>query len=256
MGKGIRGLFSGWMKKEREKEQKTEEYWNHTGRDSNTERSIQCPGCGAINTIVGDSKCEYCQTPLIYTADRTDVINKDVAQTGSGTAKEYTLTTGFYTAGIDIPVGRSKAIAISGSGHLFTSDDEMSEIFGTEKGDVSSFQGLKLPKDVALVVSGKLTVKLVYQVIEQGCLGRTFDRSGAVEISTGNHLVGTDFKAGIYNIVAVSGSGYISVDDYEIGETLGIDDEDVHEISNVYLAEGVELSLTGDVLAKLTPAMA
>ncbi len=254
MRKGIREIFSGWMKKE----QKTEEYQDHTGRNSDAARGIQCPGCGAINVIAGDSACEYCQVPLVYIADRitaADGINKNIAQTSSDAAREYIFTTGFYAPGIDIPVGRCKVIAISGSGHLYSSDDEMSEIFGTDEEDVSSFQGLKLAKGVSLIVSGKLTIKLIYQVIQEGFLGRTFDTDGAAEISTGNYVVGTDFKAGVYNIVAVSGTGYLSIDDSEVSEVFGLDDEDVHEINNVYLPEGVDLSLEGNVSAKLVPAI-
>jgi DNA-directed RNA polymerase subunit RPC12/RpoP len=258
MGKGIIGFFFGRGKNE----QKIEEYQHHTERSSVTEpRVIECSSCGAKNLIISNSvgECEYCSSPLIYIADAKTVPSAATAKTQnsdlSDSANAYTLTTGFYTAGIDIPVGTCNVTAISGGGNLLSTDYGINEVFGIERGYVPSFKGLKLAKDVSLIIRDRLTIKIAYKSVDGGFSGRTYDMSGAIDISTGNYIVGIDFEAGIYNIVAVSGSGNLFSSDADVNEIVGIEDGDVHEIKNVYFPKGAELSLGDDLLIKLIPAV-
>ncbi len=251
-------LFGGEKNK-----QKIEEYQEHTGGNSAAEsKVVVCSSCGAKNLIFSNAECEYCGSPLVYIADGKTVPSAAAAITQntekqnsdlSHIANEYILTTGFYTVGVDIPVGTCNVTAVSGSGNLYSSNDGINEVFGIERGDVSSFKGLKLPKNVSLSISGRLTIKIVYKLIQDGFSGRTYDMSGAIDISTGNYVAGTDFDASIYNIVAVSGTGNLSTGDIEVNEIFGLDDEDVHEIKNVYLPKGAELSLEGNLSVKLIP---
>lgn len=273
MRKGILGFFGEKGKDE----EKKEEYQNHTeGREVTESRVIVCSGCGAKNLVSINSvcECEYCGSPLVYNADNKTVPSGAAAGTPntkvssaspntvkqnldlSNIEKEYILGTGFYTAGIDIPVGICNITAVSGSGNLCSSDYGIIEVFGIERGDVSSFKGLKLPKDVSLEVSGKLTIKLVYKSIDDGFSGRSYDMSGATDISAGNYTAGKDFEAGIYNLVAVSGSGNLCTGDIEVNEVFGFEEDDVQEIKNVYLPKGAELSLEGDLTVRLIPAAA
>lgn len=267
MGKGIMGFFRG---KEKNK-QKFIVYKNDTEENDIEEndtkinsgyksKEVVCFGCGAKNLIVNDTECEYCGSLLAYIAapllaatktQNTKIQNSELPDD----ADTYTLSTGFYTAGIDIPVGTCNVTAISGSGNLLSSDYELDENFGLEEDDVSSFKGLKLPKGVSLNVLGLLSISIAYKVIEDGFSGRTYDISAAIDLSTGNYESGTDFESGIYNIVAVSGSGTLTSDDAEVDEMFGLDDGDVNEIKNVYLPEGVELSLEGNISVKLIPAV-
>lgn len=261
MRKGIMGFFLGGENNK----QKIEGNQNHTKQSSVTESSVVvCSSCGAKNIIFSNSECEYCGSPIVYITDgkilpstATDINQNTTKQNSdlSHIEKTYTLTTGFYTAGIDIPIGTCNVTAISGSGNLNSSDYEINEVFGMEHGDVSSFKGLKLPKDVSLSILGKLTIKIVYKLILDDFSGRTYDISCATDISTGNYVAGSDFKAGIYNIVAVSGTGNLTTGDCEVNEVFGLDEEDVHEIKNVYLPKGAELSLEGDLSVKLIPAL-
>ncbi|HHY25767.1 MAG TPA: hypothetical protein GX523_03270 [Desulfitobacterium dehalogenans] len=167
----------------------------------------------------------------------------------------HTLSTGFYTAGIDIPVGKCDVTAISGTGHVYSSG--IGESFGIGNSDVSSFKGLKLWKSACLEVSGALTIQLAYRSIDEGFSGRTYDMSGAITLPAGNYkagrLFGKRFKVGVYTIVAVSGSGYLSCDDPDLGGSFGFDDGDVREIKNVNFPKGAELSLSGDLTIKMIP---
>ncbi|MDF2510648.1 MAG: hypothetical protein K0S04_514 [Herbinix sp.] len=261
MGKGIIGSFFGRGKNER----KIDGYQNHTERSSVTEpRVIECSSCGAKNLIISNSvdKCEYCGSPLIYIEDAKTVPSAATAKTenamkknseSSNPANAYTLTTGFYTAGIDIPVGTCNVTAISGSGNLHSSDHGINEVFGIERGYVSSFKGLKLRKDVSLIIRDALTIKIVYKSVDSGFSGRTYDMSGEIDISTGNYIVGTDFEVGTYNIVAVSGSGNLHSSDAYVNEVVGLEDGDVNEIKNVYLSEGSKLTLRDGLSIKLVP---
>lgn len=179
---------------------------------------------------------------------------------------EYTLTAGNYVAGIDIPSGKCSISAVRGHGNLSSSNmfsGGINEMFGVDDGSglyTSEFNGLKLPEDTILTVSGTVQVKLTFSVIETGFTGRLYDETKAIELSTGNYESGVDFEAGVYNIVAMKGTGNLSTDNMFNGglnEMFGIDDGYgfyVGEFYNVDLPAGTELSVSGGVKIKLIPA--
>lgn len=259
MSKGIMGFFFG----DRENKQEKEEIQVPNEQSLAYESIVvTCSGCGAKKIINNSSVCEYCGSPLAYitngripssaaavTTQNTMEPNEEL----SHTEKEYLLSTGFYTAGIDIPEGVCNVTAISGSGNVTCSDFGINEIFGFDRDEVSSFKGLKLQKGVTLKVARKVTIKLVYKQIHGRCTGRTYNMPGTMELSAGNYTAGKDFKAGLYNIEAVSGTGNLSTGDYEVIEIVGLDEEDVHEIKNVSINQGVELSLEGNLTIRLIP---
>ena len=79
-----------------------------------------------------------------------------------------------------------------------------------------------------------------------------------VELGNGNFVAGTDFPAGVYDIVAVSGSGNVSSDNmFEGGlnAIMGTKKSDLYEkeYKNIDLAEGVTLKVDG-VKIKLVPS--
>lgn len=256
MMKGIRNLFRG------RDELETEEEDNTIENGAIEAVTVVCSSCGAPNAISNNSFCEYCGSPLGYPAVSNTAPSESATKTSTATKKasdltnldkEYSLSTGFYTAGIDIPIGICNVSAISGSGNISSSDYEINEVFGTERGDVHSYKGLKLSRGVILELSGRLTVQLIYKSVEDNFSGRNYNKSGAKEITTGNYVAGRHFPAGVYNIEAVSGSGNLSTDDVGINEVFGLDEEDVSEIKNVYLPKGIKLSLEGDMSIKLIP---
>jgi hypothetical protein len=286
----IKGIFGSLFGREK-KDEETPDYDDYeelsepseliepSSRDS---WEIVCSSCGARNLLTQSvGECDFCGSRLIYSAeditedaeitgteedteieDTEAEFSEAAAKTQNGGRKikpgsdksgEHTLTTGFYTAGIDIPVGTCNVTAVSGTGNLYSSDGGINEVFGVDDGDVRSFKGLKLRKNVCLTVSGELTVKLAYRSIEQGFSGRTYDKSRATKLSAGNYEAGSDFKAGIYKIVAVSGSGNLYSEDVDVNEVVGLEEGDAPEIMNVDLPKGAGLSIEGDLTVKLIP---
>jgi ribosomal protein S27E len=261
MSKGIKGFIFGGRDNRGENEENQIPDEQPLAYESIV---VTCSGCGAKNIINSTAECEYCGSPLAYVTDGRIPVPAAVVTTQNTMEpnkewehieKEYLLSTGFYTAGIDIPEGVCNVTAISGSGNITSSDFGINEIFGFDRDEVSSYKGLKLQKGVTLSVARKVTIKLVYKQIHNSCTGRTYNMSGSIELSTGNYTAGKDFKAGMYNIAAVSGTGNLSTGDYEVIEVFGLDEEDIAEIKNVSINQGVELSLEGKLTVRLIPAV-
>ncbi len=185
----------------------------------------------------------------------------------SAVATEYTLTAGNYTAGVDIPAGRCNVIAVKGQGNVNSSNmfsGGMNEVFGVNDGTdfyTEEFNGLKLPEGTVLTVGGSVTIQLSYNSIESGVSGRMYDEANAITLKTGNYQAGLDFPAGVYTVVAVSGSGNLSSDnmfDGGLNEMFGIDDGYgwyTERFDNVELPEGTELSVSGGVTIQLIPVI-
>lgn len=181
----------------------------------------------------------------------------------SSVQKTFTLSDGYYTAGVDIPAGTCNVTAVSGNGNLSSSNifsGGINEMFGVE-GDLytKSFNGLKLPKDAVLHASSGLTVKLEFTEVTSNFTGRTYDESKAVTLSDGNYETGKAFPEGVYNIVAVSGSGNISssnIFDGGVNEMFGVKSSgDLYtpETKNVTFKSGNTLTISGGLKVKLIP---
>ena len=208
------------------------------------------------------------KTTAVPTTEQTPIPTATPEPTIDLTAisTEYTLTAGNYVAGIDIPAGKCSVVAVSGQGNLSSSnmyDGGINEMFGINDGTdfyTSEFSGLKLPDETILTVGGTVKIKITYTSIEAGFRGRTYDESGAIELGTGNYEAGIDFEAGVYKIVAISGTGNLSSDNMFFGglnEMFGIDDGYgfyTGEFNNADLPAGTELSVSGGVKVKLIPA--
>ena len=211
----------------------------------------------------------------ISTSEKTtDVTNKTttnkvVTETPkedlSKVATEYTLSAGYYTAGIDLPAGKCNIVAVSGTGNLSSSNmysGGINEMFGIDDSDLytDSFNGLKFPAKTELSVGGDLVIKLTFTAVESNFSGRTYDESAAQTLTDGNYTAGTDFPAGIYKIVAVSGRGNLSssnIYDGGINEMFGVDDGSgfyVGQFLNVDLGKAVTLEISGGLTIQLTPA--
>jgi hypothetical protein len=186
----------------------------------------------------------------------------------SSVQKEFTLSAGNYTAGIDFPAGVADVEAVSGTGNLISSNlynGGVNEMFGIDKDGTGlyspSFNGLKLPKDTVLTINQNLIVKLDFVNVTSDFAGRSYDETKAVTLSDGNYTAGTDFPAGIYKIVAISGAGNLSSSNMfndGLNEMFGIDPQGTglysKQFLNVNLDEGVTLSLSGGIKIKLTPS--
>lgn len=184
----------------------------------------------------------------------------------SNVAKEYTLSAGYYTAGVDIPAGKCDVVAVSGTGNLSSSNlwsGGINEMFGVDDGSgfyTESFKGLELPEDATLEVSGNLKIKLTYSELKSNYTGRTYDESAAVTLGSGNYTVGSDLKEGTYKLIAVSGNGNISSSDLYnggINEVFGIDDSSGYytkEFQNLDLEKDVVVEIKGNLKVKFIPA--
>lgn len=184
----------------------------------------------------------------------------------SNVAKEYTLAAGYYTAGIDIPAGKCNVVAVSGNGNLSSSNlwsGGINEIFGIDDGSgyyTESFNGLELPEDTVLEISGKLKIKITYTELESNYTGRTYDDSSAVTLSSGNYTVGSDLPEGTYKVIAVSGNGNLSSSNLfngGINEVFGVDDGTGYynnEFLNLKLEKDVTVEIKGNLKVKFIPA--
>ncbi len=178
----------------------------------------------------------------------------------------YTLESGIYTAGIDIPCGWCNVTAVSGTGNLISSNlfsGGVNEMFGIDNGYglyTDTFNGLSLPSGTTLSVSSTLIVQLEYTQVDSGFTGRAYSEDDAITLKTGNYIAGVDFDAGVYKLVAVSGTGTLSSSNIlngGVNEMFGIDDGQglyTPVFYNAELPEGTELSVSGGVSVKLIRA--
>lgn len=112
---------------------------------------------------------------------------------------------------------------------------------------------------------GRITVKLnridenKMKSIEDAATQKLNDFTAATmpkehTFSAGNYICGQDFEEGVYNLVAVSGSGNVMCDDEEINEVMGTDPEfDTRTYKNATFVEGDLLEIKGNLQLKLEP---
>lgn len=183
----------------------------------------------------------------------------------SNVAKEYTLTAGYYTAGVDFPAGKCDVTAVSGTGNISSSNmysGGINAMFGIDDGTglyTASFSGLKLPSKTTLSLNGDLKIKLDFTSVESNFTGRTYDEGAAITLKDGNYEAGTDFTAGTYKILAVSGTGNLSssnIYDGGMNEMFGVDNGTRlynNQFLNADLEKGVTLTISGGLTIKLIP---
>ena len=186
------------------------------------------------------------------------------APTPSPIVYDIELGSGNYTAGIDFPAGTYDIEAISGNGNVSSDnmyDGGLNAIMGVKEDEMyqKSYSNISLPKDTVLSVYGGVTIKIHSDSASGEALTpREQPNTEEVELGNGNFVAGTDFPAGVYDIVAVSGSGNVSSDNmFEGGlnAIMGTKKSDLYEkeYKNIDLAEGVTLKVDG-VKIKLVPS--
>lgn len=204
------------------------------------------------------------KTPIL--SEKNSIITEEPVATVdlSMVQKEYILSDGHYTVGIDIPAGKCDVSAVSGSGNLSSSNmfsGGINEMFGIEKGDLNlysqTFSGLKLPINETLSVSGGLKIKLTYTSITSDFEPRVYDESKAITLSNGNYDIGIDIPAGVYNLFVVNGNGNISTSNLfsgGINEMIGTNNEYyISEFHNLELKEKETLEISNGVTIKFIP---
>lgn len=185
----------------------------------------------------------------------------------SNVATEYTLTAGYYFAGIDIPAGKFDLVAVSGDGNVSSSNiysGGVNGMFGGPEADHSlykeTYNGIKLPTGESLEVTGDLTVKITYSRVDSDFTGRTEDSANTITLTAGNYDIGEDVPAGMYTIRVTEGSGNLSCSVYKGGlnELMGAPGTDnsivvyIPEFKNATLLSGDQLTI-GNMTVELVP---
>lgn len=215
--------------------------------------------CVSISACGGDSSSS--DSPSGESSSGGDATTVDT----STEAYSVQLTSGNYTAGIDIPIGVYNITAISGSGNVSSSnmyDGGINAMMGIDDGTdmyEESFNNLDMTEDVILTVSGGVTIKLSSEAAQTKNMKKRTPEGAKCTLSSGNYTAGTDFEPGVYTITAVSGNGNVSSSnmyDGGLNAVMGTDTSmDFYEkkYKNVALPEGTTLQLSG-VEVRLVPS--
>ena len=224
------------------------------------------------NTATTDNSTSTEPTPTtVPTTAVKPIVTEESAATTEPTAAvakmepfEIKLSAGHYTAGIDFPSGKYTLKAISGSGNVSSSNlysGGLNEIMAEPPDDdfINIFNNAKLEDGVVLSIAGNLIINMSTEEANTSILiPRTNELTETIELGSGNYVAGEDFPAGVYNIVAKSGSGNVNSSNmYEGGlnEVMSTEADDMYikEFKNASLDAGVELSVSG-VTVQLVPS--
>lgn len=216
------------------------------------------PSTGSTDTKAISSSTESSNVAPASSASKDTASSKAESKAPATVKVDQILESGFYTVGTDIPAGKYNFTAVSGGGNVITDDGSVNEIMGVKsKGDgyTQTFSNANLEDGVVLFVSG---VKL--RVTCDSASGTLKKRSQSISktyvFGPGNYTAGTDFDAGTYDIVAVSGGGNVITEDGKLNAIMGTDKSEdmyVQNYHNVDLSDGAVLKITG-VKVKLTPS--
>lgn len=169
---------------------------------------------------------------------------------------ETDLVAGNYVAGVDIPAGTYNLTATAGSGNVSSSNmysGGLNEIMGTPADEYTqeTFNNLQLPEGETLTLGGNVTLHIVSENAETSTVkARTVGNEVQTDLGAGNYTSGTDFPAGVYNIISTGAMGNVSSDnmyDGGLNEVLGdgSDGFSVPQVNNVSLPEGTVLTISG-----------
>lgn len=174
-------------------------------------------------------------------------------------AYESDYSAGIYTAGIDFPAGTYTLAAVSGSGNVSSSNmfsGGLNEVMSNPKDEYSidSFDHAVLKKGVELSIGGTAVIRLSSPEADVTAQKpRATVPEEAVDLGSGNFAAGTDFPAGVYNVIGTGGNGNVSSSnlyDGGINEIMGPggDGFGIHEFKNVSLPEGTTLTVSSTTI--------
>ncbi len=222
---------------------------------------------GIANTPV-PSTSETHVTPETPTEENPQV-------TPATTSVSLEFSNGNYTAGIDFPAGKYDIEAVSGSGNVSSSNmfsGGINAAMGSEEANnaigsdlyVQNYSNVNLEDGVVLYISG-VTVKITSEAADASPLKtRNQPNTKTIDLGNGNFVSGTDFPAGTYDIIAVSGGGSVSSDNMfggGINAIMGVAEKnnkygiDMYQqkYKNIELPEGTTLTVSG-VNIQLVPS--
>lgn len=173
------------------------------------------------------------------------------------------LSSGHYTAGIDIPAGTYNVTAVSGAGNVSSTNmysGGMNSIMAPKADDlhIAEFKNLKLPEGETLSVSG-VTIKLDSDEVDKSNISeRTGNTAKEITLSDGNYTAGKDFDPGTYDISWVKGSGNVASDNMfasGLNVIIGEKEDSLHitRFENASFEKDNTLTISG-VTIKMTPS--
>ncbi len=137
----------------------------------------------------------------------------------------------------------------------------LNAVMGVKKGDMyeKEYKNIKIPDGEVLSISN-VTIKIVSKdsVDASSLKKRENTATKTVTFFSGNYTAGADFEAGIYDIVAVKGSGNVSTDNMYNGglnAIMGTGKGEMYEkqFKNIVLDKDVVLTISR-VTVKLVPS--
>lgn len=185
---------------------------------------------------------------------------------------ETELTAGQYTVATDIPAGTYDIEALSGSGNLISSRGILNEIMSSapDENSTNICENIKLSTNTVLQVFSNLKIKISSKDAEINNINpRTNNLTETINLNIGNYIAGTDFPAGTYDIICLSGtssifggSGY-----HIVSETLSANNIDpipsithyknaTFEAGNKIKIEKLDFISNDDVTIQLVPSKA
>ncbi|MGE4276884.1 MAG: hypothetical protein AB7E30_06865 [Lawsonibacter sp.] len=222
-----------------------------------------------VNQDAGGSQAKAASSSSAQASASSSVVE----QTPATQAYSAELSSGNYTAGVDFPAGTYDIVAVAGGGNVSSDNAYMggiNAILGVAEKNVNGldlyeqeYSNIKLPEGVTLYISGVTISISSDDASTQALTPRNQDITDSVELGNGNFVAGTDFPAGVYDIVAISGGGNVSSDNAYgggINAVLGTADKNTNGIDmyeqtykNIQLTDGVTLAISG-VKISLTPS--
>lgn len=164
---------------------------------------------------------------------------------------------GFYTVGIDFPVGTYDLAVVKGNGNVTTDDGSLNIIMGTQKDDMyqKEYKNADFQDGTVLTLAG-VSVKISSKdgVDVSSLKKRENSATKTYTLASGNYVSGKDFDPGVYDLSLVKGSGNVTTDDGVLNAIMGTgDDMYQKEYKHVEFKKDVKLTITGATI-KLVPS--
>lgn len=216
--------------------------------------------CSATNTTP-TTWLEPLVTQAPTPVTEADTTVTEVPQVAANKSITQTLTSGYYTVGIDFPAGKYNFLGTVGGGNVSTDDYAVNLVMGSAaKGKESTmyiptYSNADLSDGTVLSVLG-LTIQITSSNASTSPLKtRNQTITKILQFTSGNYVAGQDFTEGTYNLTAVSGAGNVSTDDFTLNAVMGTGKDDMYQktYQNVEFKSGVKLTISG-VTISLTPS--
>lgn len=125
---------------------------------------------------------------------------------------ESTLSSGYFTAGVDFPAGEYDIEAVKGNGIIFSSNAFEGGVHGTIGVDDDykpKYSNIVL-NDGAILYLNEVNVKIKsLKVYDSKLKAREQPNKMTVSLGEGKYKAGSDFPAGVYDVVAARGAGQV-----------------------------------------------